>query len=534
MNLLRPTTLRWTLTELMMATAVAALLLTCAALIGYQYLTARQDLERELGSLADMIGATSSAAVQFGDTDKAQEILTKALSVDPRLVEGRLETAGGGQLARWRRGASAGGASLGVRRAIVHDREQLGFITLRGDLTSAYARWQDYVMLVGALLAASLWLAFMLSYRFQRVISSPILHLADQSLRVSQERDYSIRVERRSNNEIGILYDRFNEMLEQIEERDRALRDAHDRLEERVAARTRELRQEVAERRRTEAALIVARDVAESASKAKSAFVANMSHELRTPLNAIIGYSEMLHEDAEADGDAVLARDLSRVVVAGKHLLRLISDVLDLSKIEAGRMVIGADDFPVAAVVDEVVQTTRPLAEKNGNQLEVVTPADLGVMTSDRTRVAQILLNVLGNAAKFTERGRIRLTATRRTEARGDLLVFEVADTGIGMDRADLEHLFVEFTQADASASRKYEGTGLGLAISRHFCRLMGGHISVASERGVGSTFTIVLPAAVDAEAARPTGAQHLTPALSASGDQAPMGAREAPVSLAG
>ena len=432
------------------------------------------------------MGATSSAAIQFGDADKAREILTKALSVDPRLVAGRLETSDAAPLAQWDR-VDADGLALNtqrpieVRHAVSEGGERIGFIVIRGDPSAAYARWQDYVVLVLGLLLASLGLAFVLSYRFQRVVSAPILHLADQSLRVSREQDYSIRVESRSENEIGVLYDRFNEMLGQIQARDRALREARDFLEERVVERTHEL--------------VLARDAAESASRAKSAFLANMSHELRTPLNAIIGYSEMLKEDAEAEGDTTGARDLSFVLAAGRHLLHLISDILDLSKIEAGKMTLDVTEFPVASLIDGVVQTTRALIDKGGNVFEVVTEGELGCMVGDETRVTQVLLNVLGNAAKFTQRGRIRLTVKRLATSGRDELAFQIADTGIGMDRGQLERIFLEFTQADYSSTRKHEGTGLGLAITRRFCRLMGGEVSVESELGTGSTFTIVLPA---------------------------------------
>jgi signal transduction histidine kinase/ActR/RegA family two-component response regulator len=483
----------------MTATAVVALLLTCATLIGYQYVTARADLERELGSLAGMIGATSSAALQFEDGVKANEILNRALAVDPRLLGGRLLTTRGEVLAGWERtgagSSSPQAAMVVVRRPVSLDGETIGAIELVGDPAEAYARWEDYVTLVGALLAVSLGIAFLLSFRLQRIISWPILHLADQAQRVSAEGDYSLRVARRGDDEITVLYDRFNEMLSQIAERDGALREAHERLEERVRSRTLDLQREIAERERTQAQLIVARDAAESASRAKSAFLANMSHELRTPLNAIIGYSEMLLEDAEAAGHASAAADLGKIQKAGRHLLQLISDILDLSKIEVGKMTFDAETFPVASLVSDVVSTARPIVEKNGNRFEVSDVGALGTMVGDRTRLSQILFNLLSNAGKFTSNGQDRLDVSREGSPEGDTLAFRVADSGIGMTDEQIRHIFREFTQADSSTTRRFGGTGLGLAISRHLCRLMGGGIVVTSDAGRGSVFTATLPA---------------------------------------
>jgi PAS domain S-box-containing protein len=242
---------------------------------------------------------------------------------------------------------------------------------------------------------------------------------------------------------------------------------------------------------------------AEAANQAKSTFLANMSHELRTPLNAIIGYSEMLTEDARDQGLDAFVDDLGKIHASGKHLLSLINDVLDLSKIEAGRMELYLETFDVAGMLQNVVSTIRPLVETNANDLEVVAGADLGVMRADLTKVRQSLLNLISNAAKFTEHGVITLTAARECcpadhaerEAGADWVTFRVSDTGIGMTPEQLEKLFQAFSQADASISSKYGGTGLGLALSRRFCQMMGGDITAESTYGVGSTFTIRLPA---------------------------------------
>ena len=253
--------------------------------------------------------------------------------------------------------------------------------------------------------------------------------------------------------------------------------------------------------------LELARDAAEAANSSKSQFLANMSHELRTPLNAIIGYSDLLIEEAEELDAQDLVPDLEKIRSSGKHLLGLINDVLDLSKIEAGKMEMSLETFEVREVVTAVTAMVRPLVEKNGNTFEVAIDEDIGTMHADLTRVKQILLNLLGNASKFTSKGTIALTATREEKDRREWIVFTVRDTGIGMSQEQLAKLFKPFTQADPSTTRKYGGTGLGLSISQRLSRLMNGTISVVSEPGMGSIFTLRLPVEVtDGKIQRQTG----------------------------
>jgi PAS domain S-box-containing protein len=275
--------------------------------------------------------------------------------------------------------------------------------------------------------------------------------------------------------------------------------------------------EDISDRKVFESALKLALEAAEAASTAKSAFLANMSHELRTPLNAIIGYSEILQEESEEYGNTEIIPDLDRIRTSGRHLLSLINDILDISKIEAGRMDLYLETFDIAALIEEVASTATPLIEKNGNTLDVSQISNIGTMQADITKVRQILLNLLSNAAKFTKNGTITLTANRE-QISGDshegnpekssqsevnphssipskeFLVLHCIDTGIGMNPDQLQRIFQPFIQADASTTRKYGGTGLGLAISQRFCQMMGGNISLQSQEGVGSTFTIRLP----------------------------------------
>ena len=262
---------------------------------------------------------------------------------------------------------------------------------------------------------------------------------------------------------------------------------------------------DISELKKRQSELETAMAEANSANRAKSVFVANMSHELRTPLNAIIGYSEMLHELSEEQGLADFSRDLNKIQDAGRHLLRLISDVLDLSKIEAGKLEIYLEDVQLPDLVEEVRVIVDPLAAKSSNRLEINCPDDIGNLLTDRTKLKQSLLNLLSNASKFTSNGTVALDVEHETRGPGSFVTFIIRDSGIGMTQEQIARLFEAFAQADASTTKRYGGTGLGLAITRSFCEILGGTVTVASEPGKGSTFRITLP---DRRAGRPAEAK--------------------------
>jgi signal transduction histidine kinase len=322
----------------------------------------------------------------------------------------------------------------------------------------AVSRWVVIGFAVG-----STGLALLLGFGISRSLVEPVKRM-DERLRQIASGDFTRRVEVPNRDELGGLAENVNRMNEE-------LRGLYRQIE--------------------------------VASRHKSEFLANVSHELRTPLNAIIGYSEMLMEDAEEGGREAAVADLLKIRASGKHLLALIKDILDLSKIEAGKINLYTENFDVVAMINDVASTVRPLAEENGNTLEIRCHRDTGTMHADPTRVRQMLFNLLSNACKFTERGVVSLDVARHAQEDGEWLGMEVSDTGIGMTPKQVEKLFVPFSQAEGGTTRKYGGTGLGLAITRQFCDIMGGSITVRSSYGVGTTFSVRLPMRAGQDPAR-------------------------------
>ena len=381
--------------------------------------------------------------------------------------------------------------------AITYSGNKIGTIQL---VMSRESVQQEVVLMILGVVALTLLIIVAISLTSivitRRYISGPLLKLQNSAALIAHG-DLEAFIDTSSQDETGrlatdfsVMRDSLKQLFEALNESKKKLEEYNHTLEQKVEARTTELAQAMHEAQ-------AARAAAEEANNAKSRFLANMSHELRTPLNAIIGYSEMLREEAEDGGYDAFLPDLQKIHTAGKHLLALINDILDLSKIEAGKMDFYVEMFPIRSLIDEVVATIMPLAEKNTNTLVVHCPDDIGSMQADLSKVRQSLFNLLSNACKFTVRGTITVDVARQTEQQNNWVVFRVADTGIGMTHEQTQKLFQAFSQADASTTRKYGGTGLGLAISQRFCRMMGGDITVTSVLGQGSTFTIRLPSVV-------------------------------------
>jgi signal transduction histidine kinase/DNA-binding response OmpR family regulator len=503
---------KWKLTLVTMLTCAGSLLVACAAFISYDLYFFRQGEIRDLRNQASLLGSSITSAVAEGNR-RAVEVALETLRDKQQILAaavwgGQNELMAGyahpNEVERLPEEPKLAlnrfaGDHLKVMRSLAHGEETVGFLYLKADLREkVYERLTRYVNIVLMVMLISCLAALLLASRLQLLIARPILELARLAKVVTDNKDYLVRARKGTEDEVGTLIDAFNEMLAVIQSRDAELQSANDRL----AGYNQNLERKVEERT---AALAAASDeaerarvAAEAANRAKSVFLANMSHELRTPLNAIIGYSEMLQEDAADIVGQEFAGDLQKIHTAGKHLLGLINDVLDISKIEAGKMDLFLETFDLPGMIRDVVSTIQPLVMKNGNRLEVEVGERLESMRADATKVRQALFNLLSNACKFTEQGVIRLEVAHESGPGAGFYLFKVSDTGIGMTTEQIGRLFMAFSQADASTTRKYGGSGLGLVITRHFCRMMGGDIEVTSEPGQGTTFTVRLPVVVD------------------------------------
>jgi signal transduction histidine kinase/CheY-like chemotaxis protein len=494
------------LTLITMLTSSIALILSSVSFLIYDLVSFRNLLRQDLMTQAQIIGYNSAGAMEFKDEPAATATLS-ALTAKEDIVSAVLYKPDGKIFAHYFRGNAAfsgflpihlqkegsrfEGGYLEVFQEVTLNGEHVGTLFLQSDMRQWSLRAKRYANILIIFVLVSGLFALFVSSKLQGLISKPILHLENTMRMVSSNKNYAVRAVKTYSDEIGRLIDGFNTMLSEIQDRDTALQSTNGELK----TRTKELEEEVFQRKQAQEELLNAKHAAEEANRAKSTFLANMSHELRTPLNAIIGYSEMLEEETRDSGKVENVQDLKKIQTAGKHLLSLINDVLDLSKIEAGKMGLHLEMFDVAHMIEEMVTTLQPAAAKNANSIHVHVAENVSVMKADLTKVRQILFNLLSNACKFTDHGTISVDVDQINVADRDWIQFKVSDTGIGISAKQKENLFHEFAQADTSIARKYGGTGLGLAITHRFVQLMKGQINVESEPGQGATFTVQLPA---------------------------------------
>ena len=460
-------------------TAFVTLIFANLAFIAFDFWSERNTLIDEGRARTEMIAHSVAAAMASGDQTAAEKTLTPLLSVDGvralmLLTTDREIFAASGDLDAFasillEEDAGLVQHNLISRSPVTAGGDVIGELIQVSDLTEFYRSLKVLAATALFLLVTGSVLAILLSKRLAQLIMRPVCALTDAMERARQSGDLSERLPQTTTDELGDMTARFNDLLDRISGNE-------------------------AQIQMTMKALVLARDQAEAANLAKSSFLANMSHELRTPLNAVIGYSHLLKEDMSAEGNTGAVEDLDRILRAGKHLLGLINEVLDLSKIEAGKIELETMSIDVPAIVRETLNTLGPAADANNNRLAVDIDDAVASIETDSTRLRQCLLNLLSNACKFTKDGEVRLKVSHREYEGRRMVGFEVEDTGIGMSPKQLSKLFEAFNQADASMTRKFGGTGLGLAITRRLARLMGGDVTVSSQAGVGSVFTLYVP----------------------------------------
>ncbi|MBN1615128.1 MAG: response regulator [Deltaproteobacteria bacterium] len=513
MRALSDISIRSKLTSIIMITCCAALFIATTLFIAYELFSFRGAMVAKMDALAKVTGHNIVAPLTFNDRQSAEETL-RALRSESHIVSACVFNREGQLLAAYRKGGPRPGAvidgsdpcshmvhiggaqdrerftsnRLEVSRRITLERDLLGSIYVNSDLGEMYSRLLWNLAIGGLVMILVSFVAYLVSLRLQHVISGPILYLAQAMKQVSDTKDYAFRVKRQSADEIGTLMKGFDEMLSEIDLRDEQLQKHREHLEEQISLRTAELSATNKDLAKVVAELRVAKESAESASRAKSQFLANMSHEIRTPMNGVLGFLELLH------GDELTERQREYVdmaLISGETLLQLINDILDFSKIEAGKLEMAVTELDLQRLVEEELdffgEQARSKGIDLGGHIEAKVPS---VLRGDPVRLRQILSNLLGNALKFTKKGSVTVRVSLEEE-RGQsvLLRFEVTDTGVGIDPESLPKIFNAFSQADGSMTRKYGGTGLGLAIARQLVQLMGGSIDVRSAPGEGSTF---------------------------------------------
>jgi signal transduction histidine kinase len=474
---------------IIMTTSTLGLLLAGTFFGAYERYRVLDSMVHDLTVIGRIVGDRSTASLLFDDPRSAGENLS-ALRVKSVIASACIYTENGAIFTTYNaNGADKPfppaevvsvhrfeGNSLVIFEPIVLEGRRIGSIYIRASLEEINSLWRQYLLATTLIIVGAGLAALYLSSRLQRVVSVPLSQVAEAARRVTQQKDYSVRVKKTSSDEIAVLVQAFNEMLETIESQNKELMENNKNLERRVDERTVELAD--------------AKNRAEAADRLKSAFLATMSHELRTPLNSIIGFNGILLQGLSGPINPEQAKQMKMVRNSATHLLSLINDILDISKIEAGQLKVEPKPFELRESVSKAIQTIRPLAEKKGLEVNVQMAGQVGMLVSDQRRIEQILLNLLSNAVKFTETGSVSISCN----VEGDYYVTRITDTGMGIAREDIDKLFRPFQQIDTGLSRLQEGTGLGLSICKRLLELLNGSIRVDSEIGKGSCFSFSLP----------------------------------------
>jgi len=506
MHIFRHVSIKRKISAIILFTSAMVLSLASGAFIAHELLTFRHRMVADLITLAEIIGNNSSGGLIFDDNHVVNENIS-ALKAKSHIISAQIFKTDGQVFASYFNTQTVPFAKLShlrdyyfahratwddinqeiednyffesdyveVYKKIIYDGEMIGTALIVSDLAEFYQRLQLGIMIVIGVMLVSLFLAFVLASRLQAVISDPIYRLLNTMKKVSEEKNYSIREKKISEDELGSLVDGFNDMLSQIEARDQELNQYHYHLEEKVAQRTVELAE--------------ARDQALAANKAKSIFLANMSHEIRTPMNAVLGYAQILQRDTQLNKEQ--RNSLKIIESSGNHLLGLINDILDISKIEAGAMELRQENFYLIELIDAIAAMFKVRCEQKHLEWRVSSNLeDKTLVYADQGKLRQVLINLLGNAVKFTEKGEVSLRITQQSDDH-EMYRIDVIDTGQGIPKADQKNIFEPFQQEKSGFDKG--GTGLGLAITKRQVELMGGTLLVESEPGQGSCFSVVL-----------------------------------------